>query len=109
MYIEEAHATNEWPISSSRYAPDNQIVSVEQPKLASERVKLARKFALTFGLGTEMKVLVDDPEHSNPFEVTYCECSIVSYAIYLFVLTLRYLIGKREGWNSKIAIFMVRV
>ena len=37
-------------------------------------------------LGTEMKVLVDDPEQSNPFEVAYCECNIVSYAIHFFVV-----------------------
>mmetsp|Transcript_9079 Transcript_9079/g.13683 ORF Transcript_9079/g.13683 Transcript_9079/m.13683 type:complete len:120 (+) Transcript_9079:1509-1868(+) len=81
VYIEEAHATDEWPISSSRYTPDNQIVSVEQPKLASERVKLARRFAQTFGLGTEMKVLVDDPEHSNLFEVAYSPWPIRLYVI----------------------------
>ena len=71
VYIEEAHATDEWPISSSRYTPDNQIVSVEQPKLASERVKLAQRFMRTFGLGTEMKVLVDDPQNGNQFEAAY--------------------------------------
>ena len=71
VYIEEAHASDEWPISSSRYTPDNQIVSVEQPKLASERVKLAQRFVRTFGLGTEMKVLVDDPQNGNQFEAAY--------------------------------------
>ena len=74
VYIEEAHANDEWPISSSRYMPDSQIVSVEQPKLASERVELARRFVKTFGLGTEMKVLVDNPENGNLFEEAYGKC-----------------------------------
>ena len=75
VYIEEAHADDEWPISSSRYTPDNKIVSVRQPKIASERVQLAQRFAEAFGLGSEMKVLVDDPEKSNPFESAYGECT----------------------------------
>ena len=91
VYIEEAHATDEWPISSSRYTPDNQIVSVEQPKLASERVKLAQRFVRTFGLGTEMKVLVDDPENGNQFEAAYGKndhCFLPTQCFYsIFVLT----------------------
>ncbi len=75
VYIEEAHATDEWPISSSRYTPDDQVVSVEQPKLASERVELAQRFVKMFGMGTgtEMKVLVDNPENGNTFGEAYCK------------------------------------
>ena len=94
MYIEEAHATDEWPISSSRFTPDAQIVSVEQPKLASERVLLARRFAQTYGLGSGMKVLVDDPEHGNPFEAAYCECNIVfceTISLMLLITDAQYL------------------
>ena len=71
MYIEEAHASDEWPISSSRYMPNNAVVSVVQPKLASERVALARRFARTFDLGSDMRIMVDDPEKANQFEASY--------------------------------------
>ena len=71
MYIEEAHALDEWPISSSRYMPNDTVVSVIQPKLASERVALAQRFVNTFDLGSDMKILVDDPEKGNQFEVAY--------------------------------------
>jgi len=71
VYIEEAHASDEWPISSSRYMPDNTVVSVRQPRLASERVALATNFIKLFALGSEMKVFVDDPERGNPFESSY--------------------------------------
>lgn len=44
---------------------------MEQPKLASERVKLAQRFVKTFGMGNEMKVLVDNPENGNRFGEAY--------------------------------------
>lgn len=81
LYIEEAHAIDEWPIRSSRYMPNNEIVSVEQPKVLSERVQLARNFVQTFGLGREMKVLVDDPEQGNLFESAYAPWPIRIYVI----------------------------
>ena len=41
----------------------------------------------TFGLGTEMKVLVDDPESGNPFEVAYGKSmTIVFYSVYAMLL-----------------------
>lgn len=74
VYIEEAHASDEWPISSSRYMPNNTVVSVRQPKLAIDRVALAQNFINLFALGSEMKIFVDDPEKGNPFESAYGTC-----------------------------------
>jgi hypothetical protein len=51
--------------------PNDTVVTVMQPKLASERVALARRFVNTFNLGSDMKILVDDPEKGNQFEVAY--------------------------------------
>lgn len=81
MYIEEAHASNEWPISSSRYMPTQEIVSVKQPQILSERVALAQRFIDTFNLGPEMKVLVDNPEKGNPFEAAFSPWPIRIYVI----------------------------
>lgn len=81
VYIEEAHASDEWPISSSRYMPNNTVVSVRQPKLATDRVALAQNFINLFGLGPEMKIFVDDPESGNPFESAYAPWPIRMYVI----------------------------
>lgn len=81
VYIEEAHAKDEWPIRSSRYMPDNSIVNVEQPKKIAERIELAQKFVSTFDLGKEMKVLVDNPEIGNPFEKAYAPWPIRLFVI----------------------------
>ena len=51
--------------------PNDSVVSVVQPKLALERVALAQRFVKTFELGSDMKILVDDPEKGNQFEVAY--------------------------------------
>ena len=83
VYIEEAHATDEWPISSSRYMPNNEICSVQQPQVLAERVALATKFVTMFGMGPEMKVLVDDPKSGkgNMFESAYAPWPIRIFVI----------------------------
>ena len=60
--------------------PDNEIVSVKQPRFVSERVALAQQFVETFGLGPEMKVLVDDP-WDNAFEKAYAPWPLRMYVI----------------------------
>lgn len=79
MYIEEAHATDEWPISSSRFMPDNEPVSVTQPKTIAERVAVAQTFATTFDI-TGLKLLIDDPTN-NAFEKDYAPWPIRLYVI----------------------------
>ena len=81
LYIEEAHASDEWPIRSSRYMPNEEIVDVKQPKLVAERIALAKRFTAIFGIGPEMKVLVDNPEEDNPFEKAYAPWPIRIYVI----------------------------
>lgn len=81
LYIEEAHASDEWPIRSSRYMPGGEIVNVKQPKLLEERIELAKRFTARFGLGPELTVLVDDPEKGNPFEKAYAPWPIRIYVI----------------------------
>ena len=81
LYIEEAHACDEWPIRSSRYMPNGEVVSVKQPRLVSERVALAQSFVDSFDLGPEMKILVDDPEQGNLFEKAYAPWPIHIYVI----------------------------
>jgi len=44
VYIAEAHAIDEWPISSSRYTQEE--VSIPQTRILEERIEIA-KYALT--------------------------------------------------------------
>mmetsp|Transcript_139231 Transcript_139231/g.445026 ORF Transcript_139231/g.445026 Transcript_139231/m.445026 type:complete len:98 (+) Transcript_139231:1671-1964(+) len=44
VYTLEAHAVDEWPISSSRYNPSGQVVSISQHKTLEERIRAAKKF-----------------------------------------------------------------
>ena len=79
LYVEEAHATDEWPISSSRFMPNDEIVSIKQPVTSSERVTVARDFAKTFDVSS-MTVLIDDPK-DNAFEKAYAPWPIRMYVI----------------------------
>ncbi len=45
----EAHAVDDWPISSSRYHPQNKIVEVKQPVTMEERIRVAKHFQMFFG------------------------------------------------------------
>jgi len=60
--------------------PDNEIVSVKQPRHVSERLALAQRFVETFGLGPELKILVDDPL-INAFEAAYAPWPLRIYVI----------------------------
>lgn len=51
VYIEEAHASDEWPISSSRANPCGGVVDVAQPKTEAERCAVASHFRDLFELG----------------------------------------------------------
>jgi len=66
IYILEAHAQDEWPISSSR---DNcgRIVTYNQHKTIEDRISAAKDFKESFHL--QMDVVVDAID--NPFERAY--------------------------------------
>ena len=68
VYIEEAHATDEWPISSARYN-NGQVCSIKQPKTNPERYDIVRKFKENFNV--QMPIAFDSPELNNPFEQNY--------------------------------------
>lgn len=68
VYTMEAHATDEWPISSARYEPSGDAVAVRQHQTIEERVEAAARFRATFGVPFE--VLVDPMD--NRFEEHFC-------------------------------------
>ncbi len=58
MYTAEAHATDEWPISSGRSNGGRGPVALRQHRDTAERCAAARAFAAAFGI-TDIPVLVD--------------------------------------------------
>jgi len=56
VYIQEAHAQDEWPISSSRANGDRGKVCIEQPKSTQERCAVARQFQQDFSFSIPMVV-----------------------------------------------------
>eukprot|EP01049_Picozoa_sp_SAG25_P004751 SAG25_NODE_306_length_10078_cov_13.534923_6_plen_185_part_00 len=59
VYIAEAHATDEWPISSARYTTDGEPVQLRQPRTAAERIDAATRYQKAYGI--TMPVFVDPP------------------------------------------------
>lgn len=77
LYVEEAHATDEWPIRSAKAAaPGREGVPVEyrQARELPERLAAAADLVAHFGLAAEpVAVYADalDAGARNPFETTY--------------------------------------
>ena len=74
VYTVEAHAADEWPISSCRFnrvngAPSDEPVCVPQPRSDAARLELAKSFVNDFGYPGAM--VVDPPEAGSPFEAAF--------------------------------------
>lgn len=67
VYIQEAHAHDEWPISSSRANGSRGVVSIKQPTTNEERCGVARQFQQDFKFS--IPLLVDTVE--NGFDNAY--------------------------------------
>jgi len=70
VYVAEAHAEDEWPISSARYNAGRGPVRVTQPRTGAERRALAERFQRDFDPAGDVfdDVLVDDVEAGDEFE-----------------------------------------
>ena len=71
MYVAEAHAEDEWPISSGRYTADGCPVNLKQPRSAEERIAAAAAFQQAYAI--DLPILIDPPQPSSDgaFEATY--------------------------------------
>ena len=65
VYTMEAHAEDEWPISSARYDPSEKPVRIKQHTNNEDRLAAARNFQKVFDV-TSMPIFVDVIE--NEFE-----------------------------------------
>lgn len=60
VYTLEAHAIDEWPISSSRYNPTGEPVSILQHQTKEDRLAAAREFRAVFKV--PFPVVADTPD-----------------------------------------------
>lgn len=70
VYVAEAHATDLWPIRSSRANGDRGPVNFASHKDDTERASVATQFVNDFGLQSHFKLYVD-PLPSEEFEKAY--------------------------------------
>ncbi|KAL4440384.1 hypothetical protein ABPG75_003385 [Micractinium tetrahymenae] len=78
VYITEAHAQDEWPISSARYTPDRQPVLLSQPQSTEERAAAAARFVEQYGFQAPM--LVDPID--NPFDAAFAPWPLRFYILH---------------------------
>lgn len=70
VYVAEAHATDVWPIRSSRANGNRGPVNFASHKDDTERASVATQFVNDFGLQSNFKVYVD-PLPTEDFEKAY--------------------------------------
>lgn len=71
VYIEEAHASDEWPIGSQ--------ICYAQPKCDADRMRIASDFIQATGY--RVPLLLDPVSHDNPFSKVYSPWPIRFYVI----------------------------
>lgn len=84
VYTAEAHAQDEWPISSPRYH-DKVPVIINQPKTNEERLDVAQRFVERYQFQWPMVI---DPI-GEPFDSVYCAWPLRFYVIENGVLTYK--------------------
>lgn len=78
VYVQEAHAQNEWPISSSRANGGRGVVAIDQPQSLKERCAVATRFCDDFHFKLPMMV---DSMH-NDFDRAYAPWPIRMYVLH---------------------------
>ncbi|CAF2716222.1 unnamed protein product [Rotaria sp. Silwood2] len=71
VYIEEAHAIDEWPIGSR--------ICYLQPKCDNDRIRIANDFIK--GTDYRIPLLIDQVSKNNPFSQVYSPWSLRFYVI----------------------------
>jgi len=66
-YISEAHAIDEWPVSSCKYTKNGEPICVKQTKNLESRIQIASSFSKEYGFN-DWNILISEP-HNNFFEI----------------------------------------
>lgn len=102
VYIDEAHAVDEWPISSSRYNADRGPVSILQSHTLAARRAAAAAFARDFVGEANIQVCIDNPETGGTFQRIF-----TPWPVRFFVLVgdkVQFISEPPPGGNSTIEI-----
>lgn len=78
VYIAEAHAKDEWPISSSRGSATGSPVHVAQHRTIDDRLEAARAFVRDYNL-TQFPMVVDPID--NPFDTVFAAWPLRFYVV----------------------------
>lgn len=78
VYILEAHAEDEWPISSARWCPNQRPVRYNQTRTIDARLRVAKDFISDFHI--QMPVMIDRPDE-NLFEQLYAPWPVRIYLL----------------------------
>lgn len=78
VYILEAHAQDEWPISSARWSRTNQPIMYNQTRTIEQRLSVAKDFIRDFDF--PIPVVLDKPDE-NLFEKFYAPWPVRIYII----------------------------
>ena len=79
LYIQEAHAQDEWPISSARLSRTGAPILINQHRTMQERLGACRDFVRDFGISTEHIEVAVDAVQGNPFQTAYAAWPIRWY------------------------------
>ena len=71
VYIEEAHAQDEWPISSARLSRTGRAVVYNQHTTQQQRIAACADFVRDYALDTALVTVATDLIGSNPFQTAY--------------------------------------
>jgi type I thyroxine 5'-deiodinase len=91
IYIAEAHATDEWPISSARSSITGTPVNYRQAQSDEERIQAAKQFVKDYKF--EFHTVID--LISNPFEELFA-----AWPLRYFVIHKEKLVFKAQPENS---------
>jgi ABC-type uncharacterized transport system ATPase subunit len=78
IYIAEAHATDEWPISSARSSITGKAINFRQAVSDEERIAAAKQFIKDYSF--EIPTVID--LISNPFEEVFASWPLRFYVIH---------------------------
>ena len=78
VYIAEAHAMDEWPVTSERFSKSGPII-VNQPKNSYDRCFLAQRFQSEYDL--KMDLIIDIPENGDQFEKLFAPWPLRFYLL----------------------------
>jgi len=104
VYIAEAHASDEWPINSSRCTRDGKVIDVAQPTELKSRVEIAKRFTAEFNMAA-MRLLVDDP--SGP-EAEAFERHFAPWPLRFYILARGHVVWIAEPENGTFSIPLLR-